>query len=180
MESRNQMLMQTEIQTPHEDLSTAVQCVFDIMVGLDVETRGYEVPAEDGVLTAIVHITGEQSAAVVIHCPASQACKFTGRFLAKDAPVAVNEEVLDVLGELTNMIAGNIKSKLMPDAQLSIPSVFEGSDGMLSLLWKGAQRKMFNTEVGSFWVSITLAQTPDQQTVSAVQARAAELSKRLH
>jgi hypothetical protein len=68
----------------------------------------------------------------------------------------------------------------MPDAQLSIPSVFEGSDGMLSLLWKGAQRKMFNTEVGSFWVSITLAQTPDQQTVSAVQARAAELAKRLH
>jgi hypothetical protein len=51
---------------------------------------------------------------------------------------------------------------------------------MLSLLWKDSQRRMFNTEVGSFWVSITVAMTPEQQQVSAIQARAAELAKQLH
>jgi hypothetical protein len=38
---------------------------------------------------------------------------------------------------------------------------------------------MFNTEVGAFWVSITVALTPEQRELTAIQARAAELSKRL-
>jgi hypothetical protein len=77
------------------------------------------------------------------------------------------------------MIAGNIKCKLMPDSQLSIPSVFEGSEGILSLLWRKSERRMFNTEVGAFWVSITVAVTQDQKEMTAIQARAAELAKRL-
>ena len=149
------------------------------MVGLEVETQTNDLAVQDGVLTAIVHITGEQSAAVVTHCPASQACTFTGLFLSKEPPLAVNEEVLDVLGELANRIAGNVKCKLMPNARLSIPSVIEGAEEILSFLWKGTQRRMFNTEVGAFWVSITVAMTPEQQQLSAAQARAAELSKRL-
>jgi chemotaxis protein CheX len=165
--------------SPEKELSNVVRSVFDIMVGLDVDTPEGQTPLQDGVLTAVVHITGRQTGAVVIHCPMSQACKFTGRFLCQDAPVSVNDEVLDVLGELANMIAGNIKCKLMPEAQLSIPSVIEGTDGLLTMLWKDAQRTMFNTEVGAFWVSITLAMASDQQQLSAIQARAAELAKRL-
>ena len=38
---------------------------------------------------------------------------------------------------------------------------------------------MFNTEAGSFWAGITVAMTPEQQQLTARQARAAELSKRL-
>ena len=162
-----------------EELSNAVRAVFDIMVGLEVETQASDLAVQDGVLTAIVHITGEQAGAVVIHCPASQACIITGRFLGKQAPPAVNEEVVDVLGELANMIAGNVKCKLMPSAQLSIPFVIEGAEGMLTLLWRTEQRKMFNTEVGAFWVSITVAMTPEQQQLSVIQARTKELSKRL-
>lgn len=165
--------------TPNEELSRVVRSVFDMMVGLDVETPDDVAPMQDGVLTAVVYITGEQSGAVVIHCPASQACMFTGRFMGTKAPIAVNEEVLDVLGELANMVAGNIKSNLMPNSRLSIPSVIEGGEGMLSLLWGSAQRRMFNTEVGSFWVSITMAVTPEQHQLTAIQARAAELAKRL-
>lgn len=165
--------------SPDEELSNVVRSVFDIMVGLDVETPTTAVPVQDGVLTAAVYITGKQSGAVVIHCPMSQACKFTGRFLCKDAPPTVNDEVLDVLGELTSMVAGNVKCKLMPDSQLSIPSVIEGSEGVLSLLWGNSRRRMFNTEVGSFWVSITMATTLEQQQRTAIQARAAELAKRL-
>lgn len=165
--------------SPDEELSNVVRSVFDIMVGVDIETPADAAPVQNGVLTAVVYITGEQSGAVVIHCPASQACKFTGRFLGTEAPIAVNEEVLDVLGELANMVAGNIKSNLMPNSHLSIPSVIEGADGMLSLLWKNSERKMFNTEVGAFWVSITIARTPEQQQLTAIQARAAELAKQL-
>lgn len=164
---------------PDNELTSVVRSVFDIMVGLDVEMPVDAAPVQDGVLTAVVYITGEQSGAVVIHCPASQACKFTGRFLGKEGPIAVDGEVLDVLGELANMVAGNIKSKLMPNSQLSIPSVMESTEGMISLLWKNAERKMFNTEVGAFWVSITIARTPEQHQLTAIQARAAELAKRL-
>jgi chemotaxis protein CheX len=108
------------------ELSSVVRSVFNIMVDLDVKSTASETPVEDGILTAVVYITGRRPGAVVIHCPSSQACKFTGRFLSQEAPIAVNEEVLDVLGELANMVAGNIKCKLMPESQLSIPSVLEG------------------------------------------------------
>ena len=167
------------VRSSDQELSNAVRAVFDIMVGLEVETPANELAVQAGVLTAIVHITGQQKGAVAIHCPASQACMFAGRFLSKDAPPLVNDEVLDVLGELANMVAGNVKAKLMPDAHLSVPAVVEGSEGMVALLWKTAQRKMFNTEVGAFWVSITVASPPEQQTLSPIQARAAELAKQL-
>ena len=174
------MLVKTEsVVSSNDELSKAVRSVFDVMVGLTLETPTEEAEIRDDLLTAIVHITGEQFGAVVIYCPTSPARKFTGRFLDKDPPREVNEEVLDVLGELANMIAGNVKTKLMPDTRLSVPSVFESKDGTLSLQWHSAERQMFNSEVGAFWVSVTIAHTPEQRQLTAIQARAAELAKQL-
>jgi hypothetical protein len=77
------MLEITESQATNGDLSDVVRSVFDMMVGLEVDAPLGDAPLEDGVLTAAVYITGQPSGAVVIHCPSSQACKFTGCFLAR-------------------------------------------------------------------------------------------------
>ena len=43
-------------------------------------------------------------------------------------PAAIDDDVRDVMGELANMVAGNLKSLLPRGVDLSMPSVVEGSD----------------------------------------------------
>ncbi len=47
--------------------------------------------------------------AVLLECDRRQACRFAGRFLSMDPPETVDDVVRDVLGELANMIGGNLK-----------------------------------------------------------------------
>ena len=174
------MLTSTELQnSSDEELAQVVRSVFDTMLGLEVEPSPGDMALQSGVLTAIVFVTGQHAGAVVIHCPYYQACRFTGRFLGKVPPASVNDDVLDVLGELANMVAGNLKRRLLPGAHLSIPSVIEGSDAILTLLWRTAHRRVFDTEVGAFGISIVVSQPPEQQQLSEPQQRAADFSKRV-
>ena len=57
-----------------------------------------------------------------VQCNRWEACRFTGRFLSIDPPDTVNEYVRDVLGELANIIGGNIKSTVASGLTLSTPS----------------------------------------------------------
>jgi chemotaxis protein CheX len=48
----------------------------------------------------------------------------------------IDEDVRDSLGELANMLAGNLKSVLPSGVVLSMPSVIEGSDYSLQICGK--------------------------------------------
>jgi CheY-specific phosphatase CheX len=48
-------------------------------------------------------------------------------------PATIDDDVRDALGELANMLAGNLKSVLPGGAVLSMPSVIEGSDYSLQI-----------------------------------------------
>jgi chemotaxis protein CheX len=65
----------------------------------------------------------------------------------------VDDVVRDVLGELTNMIGGNLKCVLTRGIKLSMPAVVDGSDYALRIC--GAeirQRLAFQCAEGQFWV----------------------------
>jgi len=64
----------------------------------------------------------------VIECSRLQACQFAGHILSMDPPESVDDDVRDVLGELANMIGGNLKSNFSSQVRLSMPSVMDGSD----------------------------------------------------
>ena len=66
---------------------------------------------------------GRLERALVFECNRWQACRFAGRFLSTDPPDAVNDEVRDLLGELANMIGGNLKCAVVAGLSLSMPSV---------------------------------------------------------
>jgi chemotaxis protein CheX len=104
-----------------------VESIFSSMLDLDV--CSVDIPwchAEDR-LTSFVDLRGDWNGFVSVECNWLQACQFAGKFLAMDTPEAVDENVRDVLGELANMIGGNIKSVISADASLSTPSVIDGS-----------------------------------------------------
>jgi chemotaxis protein CheX len=88
---------------------------------------GADAPALDGpTLTGCVHVTGEWQGSVFLQCSAELSVAAAEAMFAAEPGSLSAEEISDALGELTNMIGGNIKSLLPAPSTLSVPSVAEG------------------------------------------------------
>lgn len=78
-------------------------------------------------ITSLVTITGAWNGAVIAEFPTPLADTLTRALLrGDDAPS--DEEIHDALGELVNIMAGNIKALLPEPSRLSMPAVAFGSD----------------------------------------------------
>lgn len=107
--------------------------VFSTMVMLDVVD---ETPLEEPVLnfhetvTSMVGLAGSHSGIIAIHCPKKLALMVTSNMLGMDV-TEVDEDVNDAMGEIANMVGGDVKHIFSPkgaDINLSIPTVIYGSD----------------------------------------------------
>jgi len=132
-----------------------VESIFSTMLEIDLSVSDTPLSLAGERMTATIYLEGEWNWAVSIECTQSQACQFAGRFLATDPPGAVDDDVRDALGELVNMIGGNIKSVLAKDIHLSMPSVIDGRDYELRIC--GTQQRevsAFQFFGGTFWVTV--------------------------
>lgn len=145
----------TTIPSAPEELSEVVASVFDTMLRTHV-AESFDVPPPQGeMVTAAVYLTGAFQGAVLLHCPPWQACGLAAQFLKRTPASSVDDDVLDVIGELANMIAGNLKSTLLPGTHLSVPSVTQGPDSALRLCGsRPVQRSAFRTPLGPVWVTM--------------------------
>lgn len=147
--------MSQGIAQPPVELALVVESVFATMLRLEVQQTQEIPPPRTEMVTAAVYLTGAYQGAVLLHCPPWPACGFAGQFLKRTPPSAVDDDVLDVMGELANMIAGNLKSTLTPGTYLSIPSVSQGPDATLRLCGtRPLQRSGFQTPLGPVWVTM--------------------------
>jgi chemotaxis protein CheX len=81
----------------------------------------------DGVV-ALIGMAGNWVGTGSICCSADFACRICAQLLMTEAN-SVNEEVLDAVGEVTNMIIGNVKTtieEILGPLGLSIPTVIFG------------------------------------------------------
>jgi chemotaxis protein CheX len=137
------------------ELARIVESVFATM--LDIEVHECEAPwSPNGEnLTAVLHLAGDWKGVVLLECSRRQACNFASRFLSIDPPESVSDDVRDVLGELVNMIGGNMKFLLAPGLRLSTPSVVDGSDYCLRVCGTVvAHRLAFQWADAPIWVTI--------------------------
>jgi len=146
----------------HPDLVTdTVQSIFATMIGIDVSVVDAQLPHKGDRLTSSVSLEGEWNGVISFECSRTHACQIAGHFLAVDPPNEVNDDVRDVLGELANMIGGNIKSAISSDVRLSLPSVIDGSNYEFHVCGSDLQeRTAFHSTDGLFWVTV---QTKDRQ-----------------
>lgn len=86
-----------------------------------------------GGLTGCVQIDGAWNGAVLLECPTALARQLAGE-LFRTAGETTAEEVRDTIGELTNMLAGNIKALLPEPSRISLPAVAEGGDYDLRIM----------------------------------------------
>lgn len=113
-------------------MRAAAADVFSTMLGLEIKTGApymdeHAPTVSDGVL-AVVGMAGNWTGAGVISCSAEFACRVCNLLLMTEA-TAVNEEVLDAVGEVANMIVGNFKTMVedhVGPLALSIPTVIFG------------------------------------------------------
>lgn len=84
------------------------------------------------VVTGCVHIDGAWHGAVTLQCGDQLAGLLAAELFLADAPT--KEQVWDTIGELTNMLAGNIKALLPEPSWISLPAVAFGSDYALSVM----------------------------------------------
>jgi chemotaxis protein CheX len=132
-----------------------VQAVFLSMLELEVspDETLWELSMET--LTSFVELSGEWTGVLLLECTAFQACQFAARFLSVAPPATVDEEVRDVLGELANMIGGNLKCAMASGLELSMPRIMKGNDYHR---WLGGfeieDRLAFQSAVGTFWVTL--------------------------
>lgn len=115
-----------------EAVQAATSEVFTTMLGMEVKPKDVTTdtgcPAVNDGVMAVVGIAGPWMGNGIISCNAAFACKLCELFLMTEAP-AVNEEVLDAVGELANMVIGNFKTAAeaaVGPLGLSVPTVIYG------------------------------------------------------
>ncbi len=119
----------------NKDVVNVVQEVFSSMLALEVSPLdSAPATATSRRVSATVGIAGEWNGTVTLQCEAETACRLAGAMLAMDPFPEVDDDVKDVLGELTNIVAGNIKGILPGCSSLSLPCVVDGSDYSLEIL----------------------------------------------
>ncbi len=102
----------------------------------------FELPLEDGdaaqlgpesTVTSCVQIDGAWHGAVVLQCPLTLARTLTAAMFQADTAPEL-DEVHDALGELANMLGGNVKALLPGPSRISLPAVAVGSDYHMSVV----------------------------------------------
>ena len=112
-----------------------------LLGGADV----YPAPVDESALalTASVSMTGEWPGHVAVACSEAFASRFASRLFLTDT---VSEaDVVDAIGELANVVGGNVKSVVPGPNVLSLPHVVRGTEYLpsavetvrLDLCWEG-------------------------------------------
>jgi chemotaxis protein CheX len=136
-------------------LAQIAESVFATMMSLEVGQGGTPWFPGGNRLTSALHLAGDWNGAVLLECDREQACRFAGRFLSMDPPDTPDDVVRDVLGELANMIGGNLKCVLTPGIRLSMPSVVDGSDYSLRVVGAEVRERLaFQCAEGPFWITV--------------------------
>jgi chemotaxis protein CheX len=115
------------------DIEDITQTIWSTMFDLPLEAAGPAVLGSEPVLTGCVQIVGGWNGAVMLQCPMSLASTLTEQmFQAGTVPTL--EEIRDALGELTNVLGGNLKATLPGPSHISLPTVAIGSDYELGVI----------------------------------------------
>ncbi|MDR1617543.1 MAG: chemotaxis protein CheX [Treponema sp.] len=107
--------------------------VFKQFVGYDLATsRPFFLEREavnEWDVSAVIGLTGEARGAVVISMKNDLAIKITNT-LTGAAHESLDEEVLDAIGEIVNIVAGNVKRELEESFRLviSLPTIVRGKE----------------------------------------------------
>ena len=153
--------MHVEFINPFIDSATNV---FETMLGCPVSRTGLKLnenftPEYD--LTGIIGLSGKASGNVVISFEQRLSLKATEALLGEKVDT-VTEDVIDTVGELTNMIAGHAKTGLEElEMVLALPTVIVGQNHSIRFPSKVQSLSIpFTSDWGCFNIEVGLVEAP--------------------
>jgi chemotaxis protein CheX len=111
-----------------EDIEAIGAMVMESIAGVVLEPTAGEIPRDRPALTGCVHIDGAWNGAALVECELPLARRMTAVLFDRAEGDVSLDDVRDALGELTNMVGGNVKALLPAPSRLSLPTVVEGAD----------------------------------------------------
>jgi len=118
--------------TLSEAVITATTSVFEAMLELKVEPQGTELAqdaAQSSEVISLISFTGDYIGTLATFFSSKSALKASAGMLGMECESVADDDVQDIIGEIANMIAGNVKTTIAPtygELQLSIPIVITG------------------------------------------------------
>lgn len=117
--------MLRSIEKGLQDSVGALACI-----ELEPDRQSVSGPDRAMVVTAMVGFKGLFHGLVSLHCPEALALRIAGGMLGID-PSGIDDDVRDAMGEVVNIVGGEVKRLLSPgglEVALSPPSVYHGDD----------------------------------------------------
>lgn len=118
-----------------EDVAQIVNEVWSSMLGLPVDLLDVE-PRPKIVGDAVsgsVAVSGATDCLICVEMSSEAAQVFGATMFGMEVGEASEDDVSDAIGELTNMVGGNVKSLLPEPSSLSLPVVAEGKSPTLKV-----------------------------------------------
>ena len=152
-------------------VTEAASEVFSTMLDMEVQFAGFasDMRAADSGLISLVGITGESGGSGVFCCSPVLASIICARMLGSDlnsTNPTIDEEVLDVVAEVTNMMIGSVRNGLelvTGPLAISVPTVIHGRNFQFrNTAGLRGVALSFTTEGERFEVRISLAPTAEQ------------------
>lgn len=118
--------------TYDEDIDQTVRMVWEAMVALPLQRVDPEGCTAGPAMTGIVVLDGDFEGAVEVACDGDLARRIAGVMFAEVGAVTP-ADVSDALGEVSNMVAGNLKTSLPGHNSIGLPIVATGNDYELAI-----------------------------------------------
>ncbi|MFN8706967.1 MAG: chemotaxis protein CheX, partial [Planctomyces sp.] len=108
------------------DAITLQQVVNDVctgMLGLNVEPSETVSCDEPDAVSAVIRISGDWNSLVQVLAPRSTAKVIASTMFSMTEDELTEAEIADAVGEIVNMVGGNLKGIVQGDSSLSLPCV---------------------------------------------------------
>jgi chemotaxis protein CheX len=152
------MQRNTETADMYNDIVEGTKDVFNTMLMIELQAGE---PVVNGVidsnLSSILGLGGDIKGLLGIHCPEQTAKRITGELLGIEVET-MDDDVNDAIGEIANMIAGNLKiafEKNGINTQLAIPTTVTGKSYKTSRPQQAYCITVpFSLDDSDFWVEL--------------------------
>lgn len=113
-------------------IETGLQNSVGILADMELEFEPHSTDGPDEAMsvTAVIGFDGEYRGVLSLHCPEAIALRIAEGMLGIK-PEDIDDDVRDAVGEVVNILGGEVKSFLSPgglEVALSTPEVFYGND----------------------------------------------------
>jgi chemotaxis protein CheX len=122
------------METLNEEIRRLTPAIWDAALHLPLEYQDAIPVSGNRTISACVHIAGAWNGVVAVSCDVEFASRAAAIMFDLADAVPTTTDMQDALGELTNMVGGNIKALLPEPCHLSLPSAVEGADYSVRIL----------------------------------------------